>query len=183
MQTQWTATKCGKPRAIVECMQNQRSDRPQPPHSFFEKGGAWVLGQFVVMAGWLVLAPWGHSVARSPGLWIPAVCLLASGAVAGVAGALVLGRNRTPFPRPRRDSHLVQTGIYAIVRHPLYASLIALSLGWACLWGSELGAGLALVQALLLEAKARREERWLREQFPDYAEYAAQVRRFIPWVY
>ena len=30
-------------------------------------------------------------------------------------------------------------------------------------------------------AKAGREERWLRDQFPEYAEYERQVRRFAPW--
>jgi protein-S-isoprenylcysteine O-methyltransferase Ste14 len=109
--------------------------------------------------------------------------LLASGAAAGIAGTLVLGRNRTPFPKPRSDSRLVQTGVYSLVRHPLYASLIALSFGWVCLWASGLGAVLAVVQAILLDAKARREERWLRQQFSDYVAYAAKVRRLIPWVY
>jgi protein-S-isoprenylcysteine O-methyltransferase Ste14 len=60
---------------------------------------------------------------------------------------------------------------------------MALSLGWACLWRSLPGAALALIQAVLLDAKARREERWLREKFPGYGEYAAKVRRLIPWVY
>jgi protein-S-isoprenylcysteine O-methyltransferase Ste14 len=41
----------------------------------------------------------------------------------------------------------------------------------------------ALVLALFLDAKARREERWLRRQFPDYADYELKVRRFIPGVY
>jgi protein-S-isoprenylcysteine O-methyltransferase Ste14 len=169
--------------AIVQRMQNNPSDHHEPNLPFFQKGGGWVLAQVVVMGGWLALTPLGHAVARAPGLLVPAVLLLGIGAVVGVAGALVLGRNRTPFPRPRRDSHLVKTGIYALVRHPLYASLIALSFGWACLWGSEPGAMVALVQAILLDAKARHEERWLQKQFPDYADYAAKVRRLIPWVY
>jgi protein-S-isoprenylcysteine O-methyltransferase Ste14 len=164
-------------------MQSNRPDQTEPHLSFFEKGGVWVVGQFVLMAGWLVLTPVGHSIARSPWLVAPAVLLLASGAAAGIAGTLVLGRNRTPFPKPRSDSRLVQTGVYSLVRHPLYASLIALSFGWVCLWASGLGAVLAVVQAILLDAKARREERWLRQQFSDYVAYAAKVRRLIPWVY
>lgn len=158
-------------------------DPLEPRESFFAKGGVWVVGQFAVMAGWLVLTPLRHSIGQAPLFLIPAVVLLAIGAAAGIAGALALGRNRTPFPKPRRDSRLARTGVYALVRHPLYASLIALSFGWACLWGSGMGAVLAVVQALLLDAKARREERWLRQQFSDYAAYAAQVRRLIPWVY
>jgi protein-S-isoprenylcysteine O-methyltransferase Ste14 len=42
---------------------------------------------------------------------------------------------------------------------------------------------LALLQAVLLDAKARREERWLREKFPDYDRYAEKVCRLIPGLY
>ena len=168
---------------MVEPMQSNRSDQPEPHQSFFEKGGVWVLGQFVILVGWLVLTPVGQSIARSLRLLVPAVVLFAFGAAAGIAGTLVLGRNRTPFPKPRTDSCLVRTGVYALVRHPLYSSLIALSFGWACLWGSGLGAVLAVVQAIFLDAKARREEQWLRQQFSDYADYAAKVRRLVPWLY
>lgn len=164
-------------------MQNRQADQPEPASSFFEKGGGWVVGQFIVMIGWLVLPPLGHSITRSLELLVSAVVLLALGALAGISGTLVLGRNRTPFPKPRSDSQLVQSGIYSLVRHPLYVCLIALSIGWACLWESELGAVLALVQAIFLDFKARHEERWLKTQFSEYAAYAAKVRRLIPWVY
>jgi protein-S-isoprenylcysteine O-methyltransferase Ste14 len=75
---------------------------------------------------------------------------------------------------------LVQRGIYARVRHPLYTSVMLASLGWALIWqsGSSLLAALALVP--FFHAKARREERWLCETFPDYADYASRVPRFIP---
>jgi protein-S-isoprenylcysteine O-methyltransferase Ste14 len=33
---------------------------------------------------------------------------------------------------------------------------------------------------VLLRLKAGREERWLREQFPEYADYARRVARFVP---
>ena len=74
-------------------------------------------------------------------------------------------------------------GIYSVMRHPLYTSVMLASLGWALLWQS----GPALVAALLLapffDAKARREERWLAERFPDYGDYQRRVARFLPWIY
>jgi protein-S-isoprenylcysteine O-methyltransferase Ste14 len=36
---------------------------------------------------------------------------------------------------------------------------------------------------VLLEVKSRREERWLREKFPEYAAYQRRVRRLIPFLY
>lgn len=58
-----------------------------------------------------------------------------------------------------------------------------LILGWALLSSplALLPLGLA---ALFLDAKRRREEAWLVEQHPGYAEHRLQVpRRFIPWVW
>jgi len=44
-----------------------------------------------------------------------------------------LGEGLTPFPKPPAQAQLVRRGVYAMVRHPVYAGLMALSLGWACL--------------------------------------------------
>jgi len=40
-----------------------------------------------------------------------------------------LGRNLSPFPRPINNSNLVTTGIYRYTRHPMYYSLIFISIG------------------------------------------------------
>ena len=40
-----------------------------------------------------------------------------------------LGINLSPFPRPRKNSNLITTGIYRFMRHPMYYSLIFISIG------------------------------------------------------
>ena len=164
-------------------IERRQPDRPRALESFWGKGGAWVGAQFVVMTAWLVLTPKGCKLTDSTLGRVAAAVLLSAGAAAGVSGALVLGKNLTPFPKPPAQAQLVRRGIYSIMRHPIYTGLIALSFGWACLWGSGQGVALALIQAVLLDIKARREEHWLREKFPDYDEYAVKVRRLIPWFY
>jgi protein-S-isoprenylcysteine O-methyltransferase Ste14 len=50
---------------------------------------------------------------------------------------LDLGQNLTPLPHPRDDGQLVQTGIYGLVRHPLYSGVISLALAytaWQMSW-------------------------------------------------
>ena len=147
------------------------------------RGGAWVVAQNVLMVAGLVVAPlrccdWSGDWSQPVG-----VVFMVTGAVFGVAGVRALGRNLTPFPRPREDSQLVQHGIYAFVRHPLYACVVFVTAGWALYWRS-LGAVITTVLlGVVLDAKARLEERWLREKFPGYLEYARRVRRFVPWIY
>lgn len=124
-----------------------------------------------------------------PGDWrgwattLAAVLLTAIGAVFGISGVAVLRGNRTTFPEPRPTGRLVRSGIYGIVRHPLYVSVISLSLAWALWWRSTPGLALALAGTLFLDAKARHEEKRLRQRFPDYRDYARGVKRLIPWLY
>lgn len=124
-----------------------------------------------------------------PGTWhtnavrIAAWACFLLGAFFGVGGMLVLGRNRTIFPKPNAESRLVQEGVYRWVRHPLYTSVTLLSAGWGLLWASGPALLAGLVLAVFLNFKALREERWLVAKFPGYAAYRQQVKRLIPGVY
>ena len=111
------------------------------------------------------------------------VALMLVGASVALAGAMALGKNLTPFPRPTESAQLVRHGIYAVIRHPLYTSVIAVAIGWALVWQSWPALLAAATLIPFFHAKARHEERWLREKFSKYAEYEKQVRRFIPWLY
>ena len=147
---------------------------------FLARGGAWVVVQSILMTAAIALGVLFHGDwTRLPVITVGAALFIAGGCL-GIAAVVVLGRNRTPFPQPGNGSELVQRGIYAQVRHPLYASVMLVSLGWALIWQSWPAFIAALVLIPFFHAKARREERWLREQFPDYADYERRVPRFIP---
>lgn len=151
--------------------------------SFFERGGGWVIGQMCLMLAVGVLG-WIFHPGHTPlAFLLGGSLLLTVGAVAGVAGAGALGRNLTSFPQPPPESRLVESGVYARVRHPLYTSVLALAFGWSLVRLSWLAFAASLALALFLDAKARREERWLRSRFPEYEAYARRVKRFIPRVY
>jgi protein-S-isoprenylcysteine O-methyltransferase Ste14 len=77
-------------------------------------------------------------------------------------------------------SRLVSGGIYHMMRHPIYAGAVLLALAWAFWRASLLHLALAVVIAAFFAAKARREEQWLLERFPDYAAYRREVRGFVP---
>jgi protein-S-isoprenylcysteine O-methyltransferase Ste14 len=151
--------------------------------NFVQRGGLWVLGQgvllCVVIAGGILF----HSQWHSLPLMLCGVILLLIASGCGLAGTISLGRNLTPFPKPSASGSLVQTGIYGFIRHPLYTAVFCGLVGWALVWQSWPALLAGLVLAPFFDAKARREERWLRQQFPEYAGYEQQVRRFIPWIY
>jgi protein-S-isoprenylcysteine O-methyltransferase Ste14 len=147
------------------------------------RGTAWVVMQFTLMLALLAAAPiwraqWSGWLAPAMG-----VVLLFVGGWIGVRGGRDLGSHRTPFPRPKEDGQLVTSGVYAQIRHPLYAAVIVLGFAWVLLWRSEPALALAVLQVPFFDAKARREERWLRERFPEYSDYMKRVKRFIPGLY
>jgi protein-S-isoprenylcysteine O-methyltransferase Ste14 len=151
--------------------------------NFLERGGLWVLGQGVLLCAVVV----GGILCRNQ--WQCLACticgagLLLLAAGCGLAGTISLGRNLTPFPKPSASSTLVRTGIYGLMRHPLYTAVFCGSVGWALVWQSWPALLAALALAPLFDAKARREELWLRQKFPEYAAYERRVRRFVPWIY
>lgn len=104
--------------------------------------------------------------------------LVIKGAWLGIAGVRDLGSNRTPHPQPLEEGQLMTQGIYARVRHPLYSSLIHVAFGWSFLWGSAPALMVSLVLTVWLIAKARLEERLMREKFPEYEAYQQRVRGF-----
>ena len=150
---------------------------------FVQRGGWWVVGQFLLLLAIAVLGASDHAAAKRLAVFICGLVLLVASATCGVAGLLALGRNLTPFPKPSATARFVQRGIYGLIRHPLYTSVLCAALGWSLVWQSRAALVISLALGVFLDAKARHEERWLRQQFPDYATYAQQVRRFIPWIY
>jgi protein-S-isoprenylcysteine O-methyltransferase Ste14 len=83
-----------------------------------------------------------------------------------------------------RGHHVISTGPYAFVRHPMYSGAIPFMVGVALLLGSSLGTLISPVFAILFGLRARIEERTLTAALPDYADYAARVRyRLLPGVW
>ena len=151
------------------------------------RGEWYVVVQFILL-GVVFLAPWLTNRAAWPAPWswlsrAVGVVLLLLGAGAVGAGSLGLGRNLSPLPHPKDDAALVETGLYSVVRHPIYSGLIAGSFGWALLNTSLVTLLLAVLVFVFFDVKARREEQALAARFPAYAGYRARVRRFIPFIY
>ncbi len=152
------------------------------------RGEGWVAGQLVLL---LAVAITGAFALRDPALtgptrWVVAaagLALIALGGTVTMAGLRDLGPNLTATPRPRPGGQLVAGGIYRYLRHPIYAGICAGALGWSFLAASPIAAILALALAGWFDLKARREEQWLAEHYPDYAAFASRTRRFIPGVY
>lgn len=83
-----------------------------------------------------------------------------------------------------RHHHVVSTGPYAFVRHPMYSGIILFFVGVPLLLGSTWGLMFAPLFLLLFAIRIRIEERALTAGLPGYADYAARVRyRLLPGIW
>ncbi len=155
------------------------------PPALGPRGEGWVVLQGVLLLGVLAAGPLGPgwpAVVSRPFLAMATVVAIV-GAWLFFAGAFGLGAQLTPFPRPVEGGELRDTGVFGIVRHPIYGGVLLLALAWS-LATSPLALLPTLLLAVLFEAKSRREEHWLEQHHPAYEDYRRRVpRRFIPYVW
>ena len=87
-----------------------------------------------------------------------------------------LGRNLSPFPRPINNSYLVTKGIYRFSRHPMYYSLIFISIGVLIIKLSIYYLFLTLSLAIVIKFKIDLEEKYLMNKFKNYLLYKNEVK-------
>jgi protein-S-isoprenylcysteine O-methyltransferase Ste14 len=113
------------------------------------------------------------------------------GAAVTVAGLLFavwarrhLGTNWSRSVTIKQGHELITTGPYAVVRHPIYTGILAGFLGTAIALSQVRGfIGFVLV-FIVLWAKLRIEEEWMRSQFGEtYAAYAHQTTALVPYLF
>lgn len=96
-----------------------------------------------------------------------------------------MGKNWSLVARTRGDHSLVQTGPFALVRHPIYVALFFFLLAMATAYGhTNMLIAAIPIYALGTWLRVRQEERLLRDMFgAAYDAYAKRVKRFIPGVF
>jgi protein-S-isoprenylcysteine O-methyltransferase Ste14 len=121
---------------------------------------------------------------RTPlALGVVSDCIVVVGVAILVWARVTLGRNWSAEVTFKEDHELIESGPYALVRHPIYSGLIVMALGTAINYGRFLGFALTVALAASFWWKARAEERIISRHFPDaYGEYRKRVRAIIPFV-
>ena len=84
----------------------------------------------------------------------------------------------------QENQKVVDTGLYGIVRHPMYSVTTLLFLSIPLVLGSWIGFAIFLVYPLILVKRIKNEEKVLEEGLPGYKEYKEKVRyRMVPFIW
>jgi protein-S-isoprenylcysteine O-methyltransferase Ste14 len=79
---------------------------------------------------------------------------------------------------------VVSTGLYGIVRHPMYTATILMYLAMPLVLGSLIAFGIMMLYIPIIIRRINDEEQLLSAELKGYTEYCTQVRwRLIPYIY
>jgi protein-S-isoprenylcysteine O-methyltransferase Ste14 len=117
------------------------------------------------------------------GAWL-CVALVALGFIIAWWARLYLGPLWSAHITRKADHRVVDSGPYAMVRHPIYFGLLLSLLATAAAKGTLLSVGGFVFLLLGIWMKARLEERWLTQELGEraYADYRKRVPMLIPFV-
>ncbi|HEX2702835.1 MAG TPA: isoprenylcysteine carboxylmethyltransferase family protein [Solirubrobacteraceae bacterium] len=139
----------------------------------------------VLVAGGQLFHLSAHSLLwRTPfALGVVSDCVVVAGVAVTVWARMTLGRNWSAEVTFKQDHELIESGPYALARHPIYTGLIIMAFGTAVNYGRAIGFALLAALCAGLWWKARQEERIMGSHFPDsYADYKARVHAIIPFL-
>jgi protein-S-isoprenylcysteine O-methyltransferase Ste14 len=112
------------------------------------------------------------------------LALCAAGSAVAFVALHALGKQYSGYVTLQDEHQLVQSGIYAAIRHPIYLRGLMLALGWPLVFRSWLALPLPLVVAVFVGLRMRQEERLLAEQFgAEFDAYQRRTWRLIPHVF
>ncbi|WP_144862704.1 protein-S-isoprenylcysteine O-methyltransferase [Mesorhizobium sp. J18] len=96
-----------------------------------------------------------------------------------------LGRNWSITLEIRESHKLVDTGLYARIRHPMYTSFLLMAVGQAFLLANWVAGLAGLVGfAVLFFLRVGKEERMMLEIFgAEYRAYMERTKRIVPYIY
>ena len=141
--------------------------------------GLMFLAGFVVAGlgvrfGWYILPRW------------VSLCAAAAFLLAYVLYAEVL-RENTYLSRTievQQGQKVIDTGLYGMVRHPMYSATLLLFLAMPLVLGSVYAFLIFLVYPFIIAARIRGEEAFLEQELEGYAAYKQKVKyRLVPFIW
>jgi protein-S-isoprenylcysteine O-methyltransferase Ste14 len=146
--------------------------------------------QKVIIAGWylslaamLVVSALDHRFGWSP--VSTAICLAGDVLVAVGAGLVMLVVIQNSYAaatvRVEADQQLVSSGLYRVVRHPMYTGNVIVMVGIPLALGSYWGLVCVVPGLIVLALRIHDEEKLLQVELDGYREYTQKVRyRLVP---
>jgi protein-S-isoprenylcysteine O-methyltransferase Ste14 len=142
-----------------------------------------IAGLYLSLAAMVVVSALDHRFGWSPAP--TAICLVGDVLVAAGLGVVALVLIQNSFAastvQVEEGQTVVSTGLYGVVRHPMYTGNVIMLVGIPLALGSYWGLVFVVPGLIVLAVRIRDEEKLLKEELTGYREYTQTVRyRLVP---
>jgi protein-S-isoprenylcysteine O-methyltransferase Ste14 len=145
-----------------------------------------IVGWYLSLAAMFVVSALDHRFGWSPvstTIWLVGDVLVAVGLSVTML-VVIQNSYAAATVRVEAGQKLVSTGLYELVRHPMYAGNVIMMAGIPIALGSYWGLLFVIAGVIVLALRIRDEEKLLREELDGYREYTHKVRyRLVPYVW
>lgn len=84
----------------------------------------------------------------------------------------------------QENQKVIDTGLYGIIRHPMYAATIFLFLTMPLILGSVMSFVIFLLYPIIISKRIKNEEKVLEKELLGYTEYKKKVKyKIIPFIW
>ncbi|MEE9234812.1 MAG: isoprenylcysteine carboxylmethyltransferase family protein [Candidatus Acidoferrales bacterium] len=150
----------------------------------------WLLAGLMAFGLFLVwFLPYGDrrglfTFAGADALRYLGLALYMGGSVLAFAALRALGKQYSGYVTLQEDHRLVQTGIYGIIRHPIYLRALLVFVGLPLVFRSWLLVPMLLLGSLFVALRIRQEEKLLAGHFgAEFEAYRRRTWRLLPYLY
>ncbi len=146
-----------------------------------------LIASFLGLIAFIPLDVFRFHLMGKPGIFVSTL-----GLILFIAGwwivSLVFKENAFAAPvvkhQEERGQKVIDTGVYGVVRHPMYAGAVLLMVGMPLWLESYAAALLAIIPIGILIVRILIEERFLKRELKGYEAYTKKVRhRLIPFIW
>ena len=167
--------------------QSQRkSDRPLSQTKKIAKDPTAILMAISVLAGFgaPLLEASLHERLIPVWLTVSGILLMTVGFLIAYYANRTIAKNWSPVIDKTKEQRLIQSGIYSVVRHPLYFSGLLLMIGTNLYFGNSWSWLSTILAFIITLYRIPIEEKQLVGRFgQEYVDYKLQTKALFPWVY
>lgn len=111
------------------------------------------------------------------------IILIFAAAFPSLWAILIMQDKLRIMPEPSKSSKLITSGPYKYIRHPMYATVISVTLIWILFDFSFMRLAVYILLVFNMVVKMFYEENILKDSFEGYKEYMKESKRIIPFLF
>ncbi len=137
----------------------------------------------IILLGLLAFSRYAWTSMQPVAMRLAGLILFIGGVVLNVYSRIILGSAHNTARKFSKPNRLIQHGPYRYIRHPIYSSILLMGLGFELSVASYLFFIVLVLVVVVVFFYTVKEEKKIKNWFPQYKDYQNRTKKFIPFIF